>query len=445
MSDRQDCDERREAVAALVMGALEAQLAEELRRHLGTCETCQQVYRALADEERLVRGAFEELARDANAVALSVLEGGAERSARSGGRVVRALRGIVEGVRTTRLASRIVVAAAIVVLIVVLLSWRTPSGRGPGLAFADVMQKLQKVRAASFTVTTRCEGPRLPGFFPPMERVMEILGRKARMETSTGETYIFDFEARRMVCLHQPSMLMSEYETGARSILPGSSLEEVKQKLVAKEGKEEELGEQLVEGKRATGFRIERTDGVWTVWADARTGLLVRIDSVTQTPTGRVERIWKDFKFDVEFDDALFDLQPPAGYKVVDARALPLRPGQEPDLSPSSLCRGNLKQIGIAVFMYLQAHHQYPNSLDDLVTYLEGRQALVCPGSREEGYVYEKPATPFMKVVEPQSVMTVYDKPGNHEGGRNVLFLDGHVQWMTEGEFQKAHSDPSHH
>jgi prepilin-type processing-associated H-X9-DG protein len=33
--------------------------------------------------------------------------------------------------------------------------------------------------------------------------------------------------------------------------------------------------------------------------------------------------------------------------------------------------------------------------------------------------------------------MTVYDKPGNHDGGRNVLFLDGHVQWLTEEEFQR--------
>jgi prepilin-type processing-associated H-X9-DG protein len=115
------------------------------------------------------------------------------------------------------------------------------------------------------------------------------------------------------------------------------------------------------------------------------------------------------------------------------------------------VCQGHLNHIGIAIFMYLQAHdHQYPNSLDDLVTYLEGRRPLLCPGSGEEGYIYEKPAAPFLKVVEPRSVMTVYDKPGNHEGGRNVLFLDGHVQWLTEDEFQKlwaeqqAHPAPEH-
>jgi prepilin-type processing-associated H-X9-DG protein len=79
------------------------------------------------------------------------------------------------------------------------------------------------------------------------------------------------------------------------------------------------------------------------------------------------------------------------------------------------------------------------------VTYLEGRQPLICPGSQQEGYVYAKPATPFLRVVEPRSAMIVYDKPGNHEGGRNVLFLDGHVRWLTEGEFQKLWAEQKGH
>ena len=34
--------------------------------------------------------------------------------------------------------------------------------------------------------------------------------------------------------------------------------------------------------------------------------------------------------------------------------------------------------------------------------------------------------------------MTVYDKKGNHvEPGRNVLFLDTHVEWVTEERFQE--------
>ena len=34
-------------------------------------------------------------------------------------------------------------------------------------------------------------------------------------------------------------------------------------------------------------------------------------------------------------------------------------------------------------------------------------------------------------------MITVYEKAGNHTGGRNVLFLDSHVEWVTEERFQE--------
>jgi prepilin-type processing-associated H-X9-DG protein len=36
----------------------------------------------------------------------------------------------------------------------------------------------------------------------------------------------------------------------------------------------------------------------------------------------------------------------------------------------------------------------------------------------------------------PPDTIVAYDKEGNHDDGRNVLFLDGHVGWMDEAEFQ---------
>jgi prepilin-type processing-associated H-X9-DG protein len=34
-------------------------------------------------------------------------------------------------------------------------------------------------------------------------------------------------------------------------------------------------------------------------------------------------------------------------------------------------------------------------------------------------------------------MITVYDKMGNHSDGRNVLFLDGHVEWVEEERFKE--------
>ena len=37
----------------------------------------------------------------------------------------------------------------------------------------------------------------------------------------------------------------------------------------------------------------------------------------------------------------------------------------------------------------------------------------------------------------PANRMMLWDKDGNHYGGRNVLFRDGHVEWMTGEAFQR--------
>jgi len=34
-------------------------------------------------------------------------------------------------------------------------------------------------------------------------------------------------------------------------------------------------------------------------------------------------------------------------------------------------------------------------------------------------------------------MITVYEKSSNHGGGRNVLFLDSHVEWVPEERFQE--------
>lgn len=62
---------------------------------------------------------------------------------------------------------------------------------------------------------------------------------------------------------------------------------------------------------------------------------------------------------------------------------------------------------------------------------------LLCPAMRHrpdyESYVYRGVDTGGAW-VEPMIVM-VHDRAGNHEGGRNVLFVDSHVEWVTEERF----------
>ena len=108
-------------------------------------------------------------------------------------------------------------------------------------------------------------------------------------------------------------------------------------------------------------------------------------------------------------------------------------------------CKSNLKQIGLAIAMFANDHDaNYPDKLEDLFDqYLMAKQVLHCPstGKPKAGpgmecsyrYVGKLP-----RGTDP-GVIVVYDKPGNHRRtGRNALFCDGHVQWLTRGAFRTA-------
>jgi len=97
-------------------------------------------------------------------------------------------------------------------------------------------------------------------------------------------------------------------------------------------------------------------------------------------------------------------------------------------------CATNLSSLGKALLIYANDHaDEFPSNLDALVEKVEvSPQSLICDGKR---YIYRGDDLPNTS-VEPSLVMA-HDRAGNHKGGRNVLFVDTHVEWVTEERFQK--------
>jgi prepilin-type processing-associated H-X9-DG protein len=104
-------------------------------------------------------------------------------------------------------------------------------------------------------------------------------------------------------------------------------------------------------------------------------------------------------------------------------------------------CLSNLKQIGLACHVYADKHDgKFPPYLDVLFPdYLPDKKVLICPSASHEGksgssdYVYAAGGT-----TKAKDQILAYDNTGNHRGvGRNVLFTDGHVEWMMESTFQQ--------
>ena len=137
------------------------------------------------------------------------------------------------------------------------------------------------------------------------------------------------------------------------------------------------------------------------------------------------------------------------GIDILTAQKLAFAKSQEQSLR--SICISNLKQIGLALMMYVQDHKdKFPEDIRELYPdYISTGTVLKCPGDKTIPDTQKvEPDTPisytYVKRLSsedsnPSKIFILYDSsPDYHEGeGRNVLFIDGHVAWMPEEQFQK--------
>jgi len=99
------------------------------------------------------------------------------------------------------------------------------------------------------------------------------------------------------------------------------------------------------------------------------------------------------------------------------------------------VCINNLKQVGLAIFMYANDHdNALPGSLKELagipgsVNYVTDQAILKCPVSGTP-YVY---AGKGVKFGADFSTIIAYDDAPVHSGSRHALFVDGHVSSLSE-------------
>ena len=113
------------------------------------------------------------------------------------------------------------------------------------------------------------------------------------------------------------------------------------------------------------------------------------------------------------------------GPSIMQARQQPLR----------TVCASNLRGISQAILIYSNDHDdQFPPDLETLIAAAEmPAKGLVCPVVGTQGsYAYRGAG---LSVKLPPQIVVAHDRAGSHDGGRNVLFLDTHVEWVTEQRF----------
>jgi prepilin-type processing-associated H-X9-DG protein len=135
---------------------------------------------------------------------------------------------------------------------------------------------------------------------------------------------------------------------------------------------------------------------------------------------------------------------------VTASAAMPPGPGPAPEQTQfpkRAACAQNLLQIGVRLLMWSKDHDgQLPTRLSDVFgesLKTEGG-LLVCPAAQPQvvpggfspsyGYVVA-PGRRLFDAKPP--LMLVFDGEPVHQGGRNVLFTDGDVQYIADDIFQK--------
>ncbi len=124
----------------------------------------------------------------------------------------------------------------------------------------------------------------------------------------------------------------------------------------------EELGVQQIDGRKLVGFTAKHPRAEVTIWADAKTGLPVRME----TKEGQLLAISKNLRFDEPMDEALFSMEVPAGYKLQQKTELDLNSATEADFVE-----------GLRVMAELFGDGQFPEgvALEDFMKQLPALQA----------------------------------------------------------------------
>ncbi len=376
---------------------------DAVRRHLDACAACAGEHRAMSGlRDRLIAMADDSLAqrvlRDVRRAQASAPESAKMRS--------RFVRNVVW-----------VGIAAAVVAAIGLFPWFR-GGRSSELAFAEVVNRA--AGAGSVRFVTRFEGPGGP--LHSME-VMCLDPGRARVALPSGRVHIISASERRGLILipaEQRAVVVPASAT------PWNAYEEL---LTLRDRAVEDLGLQMLAGRETHVFRVNYDSQVTTVWADPQSGLPVRMEAPWSPPAADGQApadgrsVTEGFEFDLQLDEALFDLTPPEGYA--------LTPLQDEPEAAAKLASRNIVNIVMACQIYRTEHdNAWPESITSLERYGVDADLLRNPRRPQfdVGYVYLKPREP-----ENAALMVIYERFDDQwSSGVAVGFVDGHSEFIAE-------------
>jgi len=205
-----------------------------------------------------------------------------------------------------------------------------PGGQTTAQAFNKLAAAIAEAKSAKFEMEVTIEGQ-------PKQKIEALFLAPGRYRQELpGAVNIVDLKAGKIMnVIDSQKKVMIMNVKGEQKGQGSSDYFERLRELLAKsrDAKDEQyqpIGTREIDGKQAVGFRLDSPAAAVTLWGDAATGTPVRIESLW-SGLPLTEVTMSHFEINVDVKESLFDLTPPAGYKVqsIDVDASPY---QEKDL-----------------------------------------------------------------------------------------------------------------
>ena len=200
-------------------------------------------------------------------------------------------------------------AAAAVLVVAVLIGLQFVGGST--VTFAQVIQPILNANTAVLDLIIGADEPNAPVIHDM------VMGSRIRrtMSNIEGNVSIIDLESGRILNLTEAKKEAVYIDLKGLPSMP-NYMEQLRSVIVQLQDSPhfvvEDLGTRDIDGRKAVGFLAKHPRSEITIWADAKTGLPIRIDQ----KDGQMLVIAKNLQFNAPLDETLFSMDVPSGYKL---------------------------------------------------------------------------------------------------------------------------------
>ncbi len=255
---------------------------------------------------------------------------------------------------TRRMLMKTLLASSGVAIVAVAALFLSTEFSSNSQAYAEVLKQIKAARTLTYTNYVYVETQAEP------IKTKEYCAADGRRRSEHGSlTTIFDDHSMiRLTLIGDTKTAMVIPPSKDQASLPSYTQRDWIESLSKLSDKpDKELGEKQLDGRTVIGFEASHGPTKFTLWLDAQSKQVVRIELDHPRIQGMpvLKSAMTDFRFDEPLDEALFSLEVPAGYKVMELNPVVMEQLLDGELNIVEALRGYTKK----------ADGKFPTSLTD--------------------------------------------------------------------------------